>query len=53
MTTGENDAQTQGLYMAECFVTEAGSVQLIGTVAAATTGGSASCVVIVSYQVAQ
>ena len=53
MTTAENDAQTQGLYMAECFVTEAGSVQLIGTVAGSTGAGSGSCVVIVSYQVAQ
>lgn len=53
MTTAENDAQTQGLYMAECFVTEAGSVQLIGTVAGSTGAGSGSCGVIVSYQVAQ
>ena len=53
MTTAENDAQTQGLYMAECFVTESGSVQLIGTVAASSGSGTGSCVVIVQYQVAQ
>jgi hypothetical protein len=53
MTTAENDAQAQGLYMAECFVTEAGSVQLIGTVASSSATGSGSCVVIVTYQVAQ
>lgn len=53
MNTGENDAQTQGLYLAECFVTEAGSVQLIGTVGSSAASSGASCVVIVSYQVAQ
>jgi hypothetical protein len=53
MTTAENDAQATGLYMAECFVTEAGSVQLIGTVASSSAAGSGSCVVIVTYQVAQ
>jgi hypothetical protein len=52
MTTAENDAQSTGLYMAECYVTEAGVVQLIGTVAGQTTGVG-SCVVIVTYQVAQ
>lgn len=51
MTSTENDIQTTGLYLAECFVTEAGSVQLTALVAAATGGGSA--VVIVEYQVQQ
>ena len=53
MTTGENDAQTTGMYMAECFVTEAGSVQVNATVSgtAGTTGST--CTVIFTYQVAQ
>lgn len=50
MVTTENDLQTTGLYLAECFVTEAGSVQLQATVANATSG---TAIVIVEYQVAQ
>jgi hypothetical protein len=53
MTTAENDPQTQGLYVAECFVTEAGAEGLIATVASSSGSGSGSCVVIVTYQVAQ
>jgi hypothetical protein len=53
MATTENDPQTAGLYMAECFVTEAGSVQLKADVLASGGVGSGSCVVIVTYQVAQ
>ena len=54
MTDTENDPQSQGLYVAECFVTESTSTQLIATVAGATIpAGSGSCVVIVTYQVAQ
>jgi hypothetical protein len=53
MDTSENDAQTQGLYVAECFVTESGSVQLIGTVASSSGTGTGSARVIVQYQVAQ
>jgi hypothetical protein len=51
MTTTENDTQTIGLYMAEEIVTEAGSVQIIATVAG-TPGGSGSAVVLVEYQLA-
>jgi hypothetical protein len=53
MTTAENDPQTQGLYVAECFVTEASAEGLIATVASSSGSGSGSCVVIVTYQVAQ
>ena len=53
MNTAESDEQTQGLYMAECFVTESGSVQAIATVAGSSGIGAGSCVVIVTYQVAQ
>jgi len=53
MTTGENDPQANGLYVAECFVTEAAATSLIATVASSSGSGSGSCVVIVSYQVAQ
>jgi len=52
MTTAENDAQTQGLYLAETYVTEGTSVQVIATVASSTNAGSGSCQVIVEYQVA-
>lgn len=51
MTTTENDTQTTGLYMAEEIVTEAGSVQIIATVAG-TPGGSGSAVVLVEYELA-
>jgi hypothetical protein len=53
MTTTENDPQTQGLYVSECFVTEATATQLTATVAASSGIGSGSAVVIVQYQVAQ
>lgn len=51
MTTSENDTQTIGLYLAETYVVEAGSVQVQATVAG-TPAGSGSAVVIVEYQVA-
>lgn len=50
MADGENDLQSAGLYLAETYVTEAGSVQVIATVAGATGTGSAE--VIVTYQLA-
>lgn len=52
MTTGENDAQSTGLYLAETYVTEAGAVQVIATVASSAASSGASCNVIVQYQVA-
>ncbi len=51
MTTLENDTQSTGMYLAETLVTEAGSVQVIGTVAG-TPGGSGSVTVVVTYQLA-
>lgn len=53
MSTAENDPQTQGLYVAECFVTEASATQLIATVTGSANTASASARVIVQYQVAQ
>lgn len=53
MSTSENDPQTTGLYVAEDFVTEAGVVTALATVASSTGVGAGSCVVIVTYQVAQ
>lgn len=53
MSTSENDPQTTGLYVAEDFVTEAGSVTALATVTGSTGAGAGSCVVIVTYQVAQ
>ena len=53
MTTSENDAQTQGMYVAETFVTEAGSVQIIATVASTGATSGSTATVIVEYQVAQ
>ena len=53
MTTGDNDTQSAGLYIAECFVTEATETSLIATVSGSTGVGAGSCVVIVTYQVAQ
>ena len=53
MAATENDAQTQGLYVAECFVTESAATQLTATVAASSGSGAGSAVVIVQYQVAQ
>jgi len=47
MTTAENDPSTTGLYLAETYVTEAASEQVIATVA---VGGTYN--VIVEYQVA-
>ena len=52
MSTSENDTQTAGLYLAECMVTNAGSVQVIATVAG-TPGGAGTCKVLVQYQVAE
>jgi hypothetical protein len=51
MTTGENDTQTIGMYLAETMVTEAGTVQVIGTVAG-TPAGAGSVTVVVTYQLA-
>ena len=51
MTASENDTQTTGLYMAECYVVEAASEQVQATVAG-TPGGSGSATVIVTYKVA-
>jgi len=53
MSATENDPQTQGLYVAECFVTEATATQLTATVALSSGAGAGSAVVIVTYQVAQ
>lgn len=50
MTTSENDTQTVGMYVAETYVVEASSVQVIATVAGTVVSGSAN--VIVEYQVA-
>lgn len=52
MTTGENDTQTVGMYLAETMVTEAGSVQVIGTVAGS-PAGAGSVKVVVTYQLAE
>jgi hypothetical protein len=51
MSTSENDTQTAGLYVAECMVTNAGSVQVIATVATPTGSGTAK--VVVTYQIAE
>ena len=51
MTASENDTQTTGLYMAECYVVEASSEQVQATVGG-TPGGSGSATVIVTYKVA-
>lgn len=51
MIASENDPQTIGLYIAEEYVTEAGSVQVQATVAGQ-TGGVGSADVIVTYQLA-
>ena len=50
MADGENDTSATGLYVAECFVTETGAVQVVATPAGGTSG---SATVIVTYQVAQ
>lgn len=50
MTDAENDTTTAGMYLAETFVTEAGSVAIVATPAGGTQG---SATVIVEYQVAQ
>jgi len=44
MLTTENDPQTLGIYLAETFVTEAGSVQVIGTVAGTPVSGTTTVV---------
>jgi len=51
MATTENDTQTTGLYLAETYVVEAGSVQVQATVGG-TPGGSGSAQVFVEYKVA-
>ena len=53
MTTGENDTQLAGMYMAETFVTEAGSVQVNATVASTGATSGSTATVIFTYQVAQ
>lgn len=53
MTTGENDTQNAGMYMAETFVTEAGSVQVNATVASTAGTPGSTATVIFTYQVAQ
>ena len=53
MATGENDTQANGMYMAETFVTEAGSVQVNATVAATAATAGSTATVIFTYQVAQ
>ena len=50
MVSYENDPRTAGLYIAECFVTESASVNIIATVTG--TSGSGAAQVIVEYQVA-
>lgn len=52
MTTSENDPQTQGIYLAETYVTEGSATQVIATVASSTGAGSGSARVLVEYQVA-
>lgn len=47
MTTGENDMSATGMYVAEDYVTEASSTQVIATMV-----GTGAALVIVSYQVA-
>jgi len=53
MAGSENDPSSTGLYVAEDFVTESSSVTAVATVTGSTGSGSGSCVVIVTYQVAQ
>ena len=48
MTATENDTQAGGIFIAEDMVTEAGSVQVIGTVGG-TPGGAGSVTVFVTY----
>ena len=52
MAASENDDQTAGMYVAETYVTESGSVQVVATVATSSGTGAGSANVIVSYQVA-
>lgn len=52
MTTAENDPQTTGLYLAEVYDADAGSVQVTATVAGSAATSGASCQIIVEYQVA-
>ncbi len=52
MTATENDPQTTGMYMAETYVVEAGSVTVQATVAGSATDAGASATVIVEYKVA-
>lgn len=50
MTANENETTVAGMYVAETFVTESGSVAVIATPA---SGSQGSATVIVEYQVAQ
>ena len=50
MTDVESDSQTLGMYLAETYVVEAASTQVIATVAGSAVSGSAN--VIVEYQLA-
>lgn len=50
MATTENDPQTNGIYVAETYVVNASSTQVIATVAATGATSGSSCVVIVTYQ---
>ncbi len=51
MSTSENDTQTTGMYLAETYVVEGGSVQVQATVGG-TPAGAGSATVIVEYKVA-
>jgi hypothetical protein len=53
MNTGENDAQSAGMYMAETFTTWVAGGQVNATVASSTGTGSGTATVIFTYQVAQ
>jgi hypothetical protein len=52
MTATENDPQTVGLYIAEDYVVEAGSVQVIATVTSSAATSGATCTVMFEYKVA-
>lgn len=52
MTATENDPQTAGMYIAETYVVEAGSVTVQATVAGTAGDSGATCTVMVEYKVA-
>lgn len=52
MTSGENDAQAIGLYVAETYVLDATGTQIIATVASSAATGGSTCTVMVEYKVA-